>query len=154
MTETRESVMGPIKKAAAICYRRKDTSIEILLVRAHGGGWIFPKGTIEPDENAWQAAQREAFEEAGITGEILHKRLTTFLHFKQSSRDAGTEYHVAAFLLLVMSMQSPQEKERQPTWFSPEDAERAIIQFKQSKYAEEVKRVIRLAVADLTGSRP
>ncbi|MGD0752108.1 MAG: NUDIX domain-containing protein [Anaerolineales bacterium] len=126
--------MGPVKKAAAICYRRKDTSIEILLVRAHG--------------------QREAFEEAGVTGQILHKRLTTFLHFKQSSRNTGTEYHVAAFLLLVMSMQSPEEKERQPTWFSPEDAERAIIQFRQFKYAEEYKRVIRLALAGLTGRHP
>jgi 8-oxo-dGTP pyrophosphatase MutT (NUDIX family) len=146
--------MGPVKKAAAICYRRKDTSIEILLVRAHGGGWIFPKGSIEPGEKAWKAAQREAFEEAGVTGQILHKRLTTFLHFKQSSRNTGTEYHVAAFLLLVMSMQSPEEKERQPTWFSPEDAERAIIQFRQFKYAEEYKRVIRLALAGLTGRHP
>ena len=146
MSEKIEDEMERVEKAAAICYRRKNTSIEILLVRSHGGGWIFPKGSLEPGEKAWQAALREAFEEAGVTGEIDHNQLTTFLHFKQG---INREYHVAAFLLQVVSMQPPQEIERQPIWFSPPEAEKAIIQFRQFKYAEEYKRVIRLAVVNL-----
>ena len=136
-----------LEKAAAICYRRTDASIEILLVRAHGAGWIFPKGSLEPGETAWQAAQREAFEEAGVKGEIDQKQLTSFLHFKQGE---AREYRVAAFLLLVQSMQASQESDRKPEWFSPPEAEKAIVQNRQFKYAEEYKRVIRLAVIHLT----
>jgi 8-oxo-dGTP pyrophosphatase MutT (NUDIX family) len=151
MNEEGESGRERTEKAAAICYRPNGPSIEILLVRSNGGGWIFPKGSIETAEKAWQAAQREAFEEAGVTGEIDQKRLTTFLHFKKVSVYTGVEYQVAAFLLLVRTMQPPQEKRRDPTWFSPQDAEKAITQNRQFKYAEELKHVIRLAVLNLTG---
>lgn len=147
MDDERESEFEQPKKAAAVCYRRIDASIEILLVKAHGGGWIFPKGSLEPGEEPWQAAQREALEEAGVTGEVRHERLTTFLHFKQG---VNKENRVAAFLLRVTSLQPPQERERQPTWFSPQAAEKTIVQNRQFKYAEEYKRVIRLAVQQAT----
>jgi len=149
MSDETASDQEPVQKAAALCYRRKGASIEILLVRAHSSGWIFPKGGIQPGEAAWQAAEREAFEEAGVKGQIEHAQLTTFLHFKPG---VNKEYRVAAFLLLVKSIQPPQEPERRPAWFSPAGAEQAIIQSRQLKYAEEYKRVIRLAVERLMKS--
>jgi 8-oxo-dGTP pyrophosphatase MutT (NUDIX family) len=145
--EDEERGSGQPEKAAAICYRCKQASIELLLVKANGGGWIFPKGSIEPAELSWQAAQREAFEEAGVTGEIERQPLTTFLHFK---RGENREYRVAAFLLRVTGMQLPTEIQRQPTWFSPHGAENAIVQFRHPKYAGEYLRVIRLAVENIT----
>jgi 8-oxo-dGTP pyrophosphatase MutT (NUDIX family) len=147
MDEQNEREPEKVYKAAAVCYRRVAASIEILLVKAHSGGWVFPKGGIEPGEQPCQAARREAFEEAGVSGEIDQKQLTTFLHFKPG---VNREYRVAAFLLLVTGMQPSRESERQPTWFSPPEAEKAIIQLRQFKYAEEYKRVIRMAVASLT----
>ncbi len=146
--EPRQSSNGKneVDKAAAICYRPEGDAIEFLLVRAHGGGWIFPKGNIENGETPWQAAQREAFEEAGVTGKIQAERLTSFLHFAQENGNKGVEYQVAAFLMLVTGVQQPPETDRDPTWFSPQEAENAILQNRQPQYAQELQRVIDLAV--------
>ncbi|MGB8214149.1 MAG: NUDIX domain-containing protein [Anaerolineales bacterium] len=146
------------QRAATICYRPGPAGLEFLLIHSQEGGWSFPKGRLEPGETAWQAAQREAFEEAGVTGLIEPQAFTTFLYFKQVPPHLGVEYRVAAFLLLVEHLQPPQEAGRSPTWFSPEAAQAAIRESWQSKYsqdglayAQELIRVIQLAVARSRG---
>lgn len=146
------------ERAAAVCHRLKGVSIEFLLIHSQEGGWTFPKGRLEPGETAWQAAQREAFEEAGVSGEIEQKPLTTFLYFKQVPPYLGVEYQVAAFLLLVEDVQPAQETGRTPTWFPAEEARAAILQTWQTSYpengamyAQELIRVIQLAVARVAG---
>ncbi len=147
-------------RAAAICYRVAKTqspssedkqtgkfdSIEILLIRTHGNEWAFPKGRLEAGEEAWQAARREAFEEAGVTGEIRRNPLTTFLYFKPGSH---REIQVVAFLLLVTETQPPGEPERKPRWFTLKQAEAALVQGRQPRYADEFRRVIRLAIREI-----
>ena len=52
-------------QVAAICYRRRGTAIEFLLVNTNGGNkWTFPKGSTEARLSHSQAAEREAAEEA------------------------------------------------------------------------------------------
>jgi len=46
---------------------------KIVFVSNSKGHYIIPKGGIEKNENPWEAAQREAFEEAGIEGKISNK---------------------------------------------------------------------------------
>lgn len=140
---------GSVDQVAALCYRPKDASIELLLVKTDGGRWIFPKGNVSTGEELWRAAQREAFEEAGASGEIGHEPLTTFLHLKQGLKQTGVELRIAAFPLRVKATQPPGEKGRKPKWFSPDEAEKAVSKNRQFKYAEELKRVVRLAVATL-----
>ena len=56
-------------QAAALPYRVRRTGIEVLLVTSRRQGrWILPKGNVGGSENARLAAQREAFEEAGVVG--------------------------------------------------------------------------------------
>jgi 8-oxo-dGTP pyrophosphatase MutT (NUDIX family) len=138
-------------RAAAICYRPKGETIEFLLVRSHGGGWIFPKGHIEAGEKAWQAAEREAFEEAGASGGIRRERLTTFLLVRQDNKNSapGGVCRVAAFALLVKDIQPAQEKDRDPAWFSAWEAKEALGLYRQGKDARELERVVRLAVVAL-----
>jgi len=139
---TRETTVDQV---AAVCYRLKDNTLEFLLVQTNQGRWIFPKGNIEVGEELWETAQEEAFEEAGVSGEIQQKPFTTFLHFKQRVGQAGIELRVAAFLLLVKTTQPALEKSRTPTWFSLPEAEQAFEQNRPSQYTEELKRVIRQA---------
>ena len=81
-------------QVAAVCYRRRGPSVEFLLVNTNGGGkWTFPKGDPESYLSHGQAAEREAWEEAGVRGRI---ELATFLplhpfqrRFLETSRSAG-----------------------------------------------------------------
>ncbi len=54
-------------QVAAVCYRRRGLSVEFLLVNTNGGNkWTFPKGDPELSLSHCQAAEREAWEEAGV----------------------------------------------------------------------------------------
>ena len=56
--------MPPRASAGGVIVNHED---KILLVHQRNNSWSFPKGGIEPGENALEAAKREIAEEAGIT---------------------------------------------------------------------------------------
>jgi 8-oxo-dGTP pyrophosphatase MutT (NUDIX family) len=140
-----------LEQVAAICYRHSSNSIEYLLVKTNTGRWTFPKGSVEADEEKWAAAEREAFEEAGVIGVISHKSLIEYLHSKKAWEDEGKESIVHAFLLEVKKTQPPEEQHRNPTWFSFADAEEALAEGRPQKYAEELRRVLLDAERKITG---
>lgn len=137
--------------AAAVCYRLMDGSVEFLLVRTKGGKrWTFPKGHVKSKvgEMAWQAAAREAEEEAGVTGVIEQEPFTRYAYYKGEGTEEET---VEAYLMLVESARIPDEPFRKPTWFTQDEAvERLAERRTGSMYASEHERVVREAVALLT----
>ena len=54
------------KSCGAVVYCQKDTDIKYLLVREHGGFWVFPKGHMEAGESEHETALREVKEETGL----------------------------------------------------------------------------------------
>ncbi len=57
---------------AALAYLIDEEGPKYLIVTSRRTGrWIFPKGQLEAGEAGWEAAAREAFEEAGVVGEGL-----------------------------------------------------------------------------------
>ncbi|KAK6149063.1 hypothetical protein DH2020_016588 [Rehmannia glutinosa] len=47
--------------------------VEVLMINSNSGpGLLFPKGGWENDETAEEAAEREAMEEAGVRGDLVH----------------------------------------------------------------------------------
>ena len=56
---------APNRAAGAVVFRRSDKGIRLLVLRAYKN-WDFPKGTIEPGEDALAAAKREVQEETGL----------------------------------------------------------------------------------------
>ena len=59
------------RQAAVIPYRVRDGRLEVALITsASNGDWIVPKGGIEEGEQPWEAAAREAEEEAGLLGVV------------------------------------------------------------------------------------
>ena len=70
-------------QVAAVCYRRRGTAIEFLLVNTNGGTkWTFPKGSTDPRLSHSQAAEREAAEEAGALGTIEPRHFHLYIHSK------------------------------------------------------------------------
>lgn len=62
--------MYHVKKAGAIITSRQDAAKILLLYRGDHDDWSFPKGHIEPGEDARVAMIREIEEETGLSVEI------------------------------------------------------------------------------------
>ncbi len=141
---------GAERYAAAICYRRTGSGPEYLLVRTTGGRWTFPKGAIRENETSSQAAEREAFEEAGAIGVVEARCLTTYLHQKREFKRSGIEQQIDAHLMRVESQQDPLEQRRTPTWFDPANALQRLGEDREFRYTDEFRKVLDAAFKALT----
>jgi 8-oxo-dGTP pyrophosphatase MutT (NUDIX family) len=85
------------EQAAAIPFRIAKGKAKILLItsnrRKH---WIVPKGVIEDWQSAKEAAQEEAYEEAGVQGKIIGGKIGNYEYAKW-----GGTCRVDVFLLRV-----------------------------------------------------
>ena len=122
---------------AAVCYRVRGGEPEFLLVRSRSGCWTFPKGGVEQDATAADAAAREAYEEAGVTGRVDPTPFTSYRH-----RKARRIVQVHAHLFQVKGLNSPLEDDRDPTWFSADKAKRRLQKDRTPEFAAEVATVI------------
>ena len=136
------------EQVAAVCYRVRKNGIEFLLVQTRGGRWTFPKGSAEPGLTHAQAAALEAFEEAGVHGRMEELSFTRYVRRRRGEgRESVIETVVNAFLCEVLWLDSPQEADRNPTWFSVEKAKRRLREDRTTDFAAEFARVVDLAVA-------
>ena len=143
-------------QVAAVCYRRNGQLIEFLLVNTNGGGkWTFPKGDPEPAMSHRQAAEREAWEEAGVRGHIESRHFHLYLHSKGVFwKPPGVrEFVIKAFLMEVEHTETPHEPERNPTWFTPEEAKKTLAKGREVKYAREMQAVVDRAMTHLGSLR-
>jgi 8-oxo-dGTP pyrophosphatase MutT (NUDIX family) len=139
-------------QVAAICYRRTGDAVEFLLVNTNGGAkWTFPKGAPERSMSHSQAAAREAFEEAGVRGEIEPRHFHLYLYSKGVFwKPPGVrEFVVKAFLMEVQQTDHPQEPDRNPTWFLPENARKMLAKGREVKYVKEMQSVVDRALEEI-----
>jgi len=132
-------------QVAAVCYRRRGTAIEFLLVNTNGGNkWTFPKGSTDPRLSHSQAAEREAAEEAGAIGTIEPRHFHLYIHSKGVFWQPGgvQEFVVKAFLMEIHQMRRPDESNRHPTWVSAAEAKRRLAKGREVKYFHELEAVI------------
>lgn len=143
-------------QVAAVCYRQNGQGIEFLLVNTNGGGkWTFPKGAPEPAMSHSHSAEREAWEEAGVRGRVQPRHFHLYLHSKGVFwKPPGVrEFVVKAFLLEVEQMEPGHEPERNPTWFSPEEAKKTLAKGREVKYAREMQAVVDRALEHIGAAK-
>lgn len=128
----RAEVSAPheIKQAGAICLRRINgqEGMEILLIGSlRNARWGIPKGHVEPGETSRDAAEREAFEEAGIKGIAMERVLGSFSYTKDGS---PFRYRVAVHLLVATDVASdfPEKDRRTTKWVPIDVAQREVAQ--------------------------
>jgi len=134
------------QQVAAVCYRARRAEIEFLLVQTSGGRWTFPKGNVEPELSHAQSAALEALEEAGVHGRIEEAAFTHYVFQKRSSRK-GLPVRVGAHLCEVRRLDGPQERGRNPTWFSAVEAKRKLQANREDDSGRELVRVAECALA-------
>ncbi|HEX8814143.1 MAG TPA: NUDIX domain-containing protein [Terriglobales bacterium] len=139
-------------QVAAVCYRRRGPAVDFLLVNTHGGKkWTFPKGTPQASVSHSQTAAQEAWEEAGVRGHIEPRHFHLYIHSKGVFwKPPGVrEYVVKAFLMEVFETFPSHEADRNPTWFSAEEARDILAKGREVKYAAEKQAVIDRAIEQL-----
>jgi 8-oxo-dGTP pyrophosphatase MutT (NUDIX family) len=139
-------------QVAAVCYRRRGQAVEFLLVNTNGGGkWTFPKGDPERNMSHSQAAQLEAWEEAGVRGRIEPRHFHLYIHSKGVfwKTPGVQEFVIKAFLLEVEQEGKPPEPLRNPTWYSAEEARKILAKGREVKYARELSAVVDRALVHI-----
>lgn len=114
----------PIRQVAAVPFRMRDGSIEIMLVTSRTTKrFIIPKGWPMKSKNGREAAQIEAREEAGVTGTILPRALGGYTYWKRLS-SAFVPVRVTVYLLSVDETLSSWDEApaRERAWLAPADA--------------------------------
>jgi 8-oxo-dGTP pyrophosphatase MutT (NUDIX family) len=137
------------EQVAAICYRIGKRGIEFLLVRTRGGRWTFPKGSVESGLTHAQAAALEAFEEAGVHGRIEEAAFARYVRVKPGRDRAASDIEIIinAHLCEVSRLTVPEEKDREPTWYSAEKAKRRLREERAADYGDDLARIVDRAVA-------
>ena len=69
-------------KAGVVATREKNGRTEVLLISTKNNGWGVPKGNLMPKLGKKKTALEEAYEEAGVLGEIVDGRKATIEHPK------------------------------------------------------------------------
>jgi|KBSMisStandDraft_5_1062788.scaffolds.fasta_scaffold232985_4 8-oxo-dGTP pyrophosphatase MutT (NUDIX family) len=98
---------------------------EVLLVTSRRSGrWMIPKGWPMPGRSLADSAAQEAFEEAGIKGDVDPKPIGTFRHVKQHLLLGRIEIDILVHPLAVQRELSdwPERGERSRKWFSLSEA--------------------------------
>jgi 8-oxo-dGTP pyrophosphatase MutT (NUDIX family) len=143
-------------QVAAVCYRRSGSAVEFLLVNTNGGGkWTFPKGDPDSAFSHSRAAEREAWEEAGVRGRIEPRHFHLYIHSKGVFwKPPGVrEFVVKAFLLEVEQTETGHEADRNPTWFAPDEARKILAKGREVKYARELQAVVDRAMQQIGAAK-
>ena len=115
----------------ALPYRKSsaDRAEFMLVTSRETRRWIIPKGWPQKGKSPDRCAAREAFEEAGVVGDVGRQPVGSFSYAKRLKNGASIECEVRVFPLEV--------KRQRAHW--PEKQERRIKWLSASKAAEKVK---------------
>jgi len=100
--------MSRREQAGVIPFRRKKDGIEVCLIRNKGRKkWKIPKGFVDPGETVEQAALKEAWEEAGLTGRLVGGAIGSYNYDKW-----GFDLTVSVYLMEVTDQEDEWEESR------------------------------------------
>ena len=119
----------PIQTGALPWRLAPKNGIEVLLVTGRRSGrWTIPKGWPMPRKTLAEAAEQEAFEEAGVRGTIDPNPLGTFRHVKQLMIVGDVEVDIVVHALWVdRELEKwPEIGQRKRKWFKPKEAAKRV----------------------------
>ncbi|MCO5062838.1 MAG: NUDIX hydrolase [Rhizobiaceae bacterium] len=115
-------------QVAALPWRGSVGAVEVMLITSRETGrWVLPKGWAEKGEAKWDAAAREAHEEAGLKGVVARDEAGRFVYGKiKPSGTVPCEVVVYPLRVEKVCPTWKEKSERSRSWFSPLDAARLV----------------------------
>jgi 8-oxo-dGTP pyrophosphatase MutT (NUDIX family) len=118
-------VQGARVQYAALCWRRSAAALDVLLITSRTTGrWIIPKGWPMQGLAPEAAAAQEAWEEAGVRGEVTPLCIGRYGYQKLLSVQTEVPCAVAVYGLQVQDLADdfPEVRERRRLWVAQDVA--------------------------------
>ncbi|CAN5304164.1 hypothetical protein BH10PSE2_BH10PSE2_19950 [soil metagenome] len=125
----KRSARSKTRQVAALPWRVIDEQRQILMITSRETRrWVIPKGGRMAGKTDPEAAAVEAWEEAGLQGDIAQTPLGAFRYSKRlkSGEDRLCVVSVFPMKVLIQLGDWPEASERRRQWMSPDDAARAV----------------------------
>ena len=121
-----------ISQYGVLAYRLGDSDgLQILLVTSRDTGrWIAPKGNPMRLRQGHETAAEEAFEEAGVRGEVGPEPIGRYRYLKRRKLLPDVTAEVLVYPLRVEAVldEWPEAGQRRRQWFSREEAAAAVAE--------------------------
>jgi len=116
-------------QVAALPWRKTETGVEIMLITSRDTGrWVLPKGWPEGTEQLYDAAAREAGEEAGLSGAVAKREAGRYFYAKMLSSGEEVACEVLVYPLEVDSVAEKwkERRQRKRRWVAVAEAVRML----------------------------
>ena len=122
---------NPLLESGVLAFRRKKSGkpLVLLISKKRSKRWGIPKGRLEPDLSFAENAAKEAFEEAGVIGDISPTSIGMFRGSKRTANPRMQQtIEVWVYLLEVTETLPdwPEKQKRKTRWVSCEVAARQL----------------------------
>jgi len=133
----------PLLESGALAYRLDADGRPrvLLLTTSKGKHWGIPKGRVEPHLSFAENAAKEAFEEAGVVGEIATASAGMYRAAKRLGALAGV-IEVWVYLMRVTEVRAefPERGRREIKWVTPDEAATLLREPLLAKLCHELGR--------------
>jgi 8-oxo-dGTP pyrophosphatase MutT (NUDIX family) len=112
-------------QSGVIPYRLGQDGLQVLLITSRETQrWVIPRGNISGGRSARVAAEREAYEEAGVKGAVESAPLGFYTYLKVLKDGTAQPTTVEVFALRVRKEAKnwPEKAERHGQWMTPQEA--------------------------------
>lgn len=119
----------PTLQVGALCYRRTRRGLRILLITSRDTGrWVIPKGWPMRNRTEASAAAREAYEEAGLRGDVSERSVGFYTYPKRIRDGQSFPCVVRVYPLETRERlkKYPETGQRRVKWFRPGKAARKV----------------------------
>lgn len=109
---------------AALPWRQAQRFEILLITSRETRRWVIPKGWPMPGKSPAESAAQEAYEEAGVRGQMAVQAMGHYTYSKRLRGRSKKRFRVDVFAMEVTEVlnQWPEAHERARQWLSPEEA--------------------------------
>lgn len=128
------------KQSGLIPTRTRDGRLEVLLVTSMTRKrWIIPKGNIEPELGPRETARLEAYEEAGVEGQVSDEPIGSYIH-ENGKGARRVEVYVMEVERVLSKDEWPESRYRKREWVTIERARELILEADLGQLLEKLAR--------------
>ncbi len=137
----RSAKVAPAPQYGVIPYRIVEEKVVFLLITSRrSANWVFPKGSPMKGLSPTETAAQEAFEEAGIRGEVAPDPIGSYLNEGNNRSKPLLEIQLFPMLVTKQVDEWPEEEQRFRHWVLLPEARKLLANKQAAELAVKLQR--------------